>query len=96
MDTQVTATGFTIGSIGYMSPEQAMGKPVDKRADLYSLGIVLWELLTGEMPYHADEVFALAIKHMGVTLIFVLKLIRFRLRGKRTLREWEVRTIHPS
>jgi serine/threonine-protein kinase PpkA len=62
--TQATAPGFTPGSVGYMSPEQLMGKPVDKRTDLYSLGIVFWEMLTGETPYHADEVFALAFKHV--------------------------------
>lgn len=62
--TQVTATGLTLGSVGYMSPEHAMGKRVDQRSDIYSLGIVFWELLTGETPYHADDGFALALKHV--------------------------------
>jgi len=63
-DTKLTTTGTTLGSIPYMSPEQARSAAVDHRADLYSLGVVFWELLTGELPYTAETQLALAFKHI--------------------------------
>ncbi len=62
--TQMTGMGMSIGTPHYMSPEQARGKEVDGRADLYALGIVLYEMLTGTVPYDADETFAIGIKHI--------------------------------
>jgi serine/threonine protein kinase len=62
-ETQLTSTGMTVGSAGYMSPEQARGYDVDNRSDLYSLGVLFWEMLTGGLPYHAQDPFALALKH---------------------------------
>jgi len=59
----------TMGSIHYISPEQAHGDPVDARADIYSLGIVMYEMLTGQLPYEGDTVEAIAVQHMSQTLI---------------------------
>lgn len=55
----------TMGSIHYISPEQAHGDPVDARADIYSLGVVMYELLTGQLPYDGDTVEAIAVQHIS-------------------------------
>ncbi|HET6633050.1 MAG TPA: bifunctional serine/threonine-protein kinase/formylglycine-generating enzyme family protein [Rhodanobacteraceae bacterium] len=62
-DLRVTRVGTTVGSSGYMSPEQARGLPTDGRADLYSVGVMLYELLTGEMPYQGLDALSVAIAH---------------------------------
>ncbi|HUP91474.1 MAG TPA: protein kinase [Solimonas sp.] len=61
--TRLTATGVSIGSPRYMSPEQARGRKVDARADLYSLGAMLFEMLTGSPPYDGEEALAIIFKH---------------------------------
>jgi len=59
----LTRAGTTIGSPHYMSPEQSRGQKTDGRSDIYSLGCVLYEMLTGKPPYEADDVFAVIVKH---------------------------------
>ena len=63
--TRMTATGMSIGSPHYMSPEQAQGLEVDGRSDLYSLGVVLYEMLTGRLPFEAGNTLAVAYAHVN-------------------------------
>jgi hypothetical protein len=61
--THLTATGGVVGTAEYLSPEQATGKPVTKRSDLYSLGVVLYTLLTGRTPFEGDNLVDMLHKH---------------------------------
>src|ERR671921_710594 len=64
----ISRTGSVIGTAGYMSPEQALGNPATPKSDLYSLGVVLYEALTGELPYTADNPIAVSMKHVNEPL----------------------------
>src|ERR687894_2922516 len=61
---QLTADGRVLGTTDYVSPEQALGHPVTGQSDLYSLGIVLFEMLTGDVPFHGENQVAVAMKHV--------------------------------
>ena len=58
---EVTSTGRVLGSVPYLSPEQVQGEPVDARSDLYALGVVLYEALTGRRPFEGDNDIATAM-----------------------------------
>ncbi len=61
--SRITSAGLAVGSSGYMAPEQARGDEVDGRADLYSVGVLAYELLTGRLPYQSPDALALALMH---------------------------------
>ncbi|HXB14271.1 MAG TPA: protein kinase [Solirubrobacteraceae bacterium] len=60
----LTMAGRVLGTTDYVSPEQALGQPVTPQSDLYSLGIVLYEMLTGDVPFHGETPVAVAMKHV--------------------------------
>lgn len=67
-ETRMTMTGTVIGSPHYMSPEQAEAAPLDGRTDLYSLGIILYEMLTGAVPFSGESAISIGIKHITAQL----------------------------
>jgi hypothetical protein len=67
-DAKLTQHGVTIGTPTYIAPEQAYGQPIDGRADLYSLSIMLYEMITGVPPFDADEVGTLLRMHVSATV----------------------------
>ncbi len=63
-DSGLTAEGRVLGTTDYVSPEQALGHDVNGQSDIYSLGIVLYEMLTGDVPFHGENQVAVAMKHV--------------------------------
>jgi eukaryotic-like serine/threonine-protein kinase len=63
-DTQLTKTGYVIGSPKYMAPEQILGKKVDERADIYAIGVILYEMLTGVPPYSRGDHMSVMYQHV--------------------------------
>src|SRR5438067_1597147 len=63
--SQMTEVGSIIGTAQYLSPEQARGAPVDQTSDLYSAGVVLYEMLTGQVPFTGDTPLEIAMKHLS-------------------------------
>src|SRR5215471_10377894 len=66
-DNRLTVTGTTLGSLYYMSPEQIQGGQVDVRSDVYSVGVSLYELVTGKKPFDAESQFAIMSAHLART-----------------------------
>ena len=64
-DTKMTETNQVMGSVQYISPEQAKGQKTDERTDIYSFGIVLYELLTGTLPFDGETPVSVALKHIS-------------------------------
>ena len=62
--SRVTTVGLAVGSTAYMPPEQARGEGVDARADLYSVGVLAWEMLVGSLPYNAADALSMAVMHV--------------------------------
>lgn len=67
--SRITVEGAIIGTIFYMSPEQAMGEEIDGRTDLYSLGVMLYELTTGRLPFRADDPVAVISQHLYAPVV---------------------------
>ncbi|MFN8567651.1 MAG: Stk1 family PASTA domain-containing Ser/Thr kinase [Kouleothrix sp.] len=65
MSTALTETGVTFGTADYISPEQARGQPAGPQSDLYSLGVTLYEMLTGRLPFSGDSSIAVAMQHVS-------------------------------
>jgi serine/threonine protein kinase/lipopolysaccharide biosynthesis regulator YciM len=63
----ITGAGVMIGTPDYMSPEQVDGKDIDQRSDLYSLGVILYEMVTGQTPFEGDTPFTIGVKHKSET-----------------------------
>src|SRR5687768_1683656 len=62
--SRITASGLSVGTSHYMSPEQARGQEVDRRSDIYSIGVLLFEALSGKPPFEGDDGFAVAYAHV--------------------------------
>lgn len=67
--SRLTSEGIIVGTVFYLAPEQAMGEDIDGRADLYSLGVMLYELTTGQLPFQADDPLAVISQHLHAPVV---------------------------
>jgi len=67
--SRLTTEGTIVGTVFYLSPEQALGKEVDTRTDLYALGVMLYELTTGQLPFTSDDPFAIITQHLYAPVV---------------------------
>ena len=74
--TIINDSGVIMGSVHYFSPEQSRGQYVDEKSDIYSLGIVLYEMITGQVPFDADNPVTIAVMHMNDTIIPPSRLVK--------------------
>ncbi len=65
---QYTATGAVVGTPAYMAPEQGMGQPLDGRCDIYAMGVMLYEMVTGQVPFDAETPLAILMQHVNAAL----------------------------
>ena len=63
--SEMTETGSIMGTAHYLSPEQAQGKSVEATSDLYSIGVILFEMLAGQLPFHGDSAVSIAVQHLN-------------------------------
>lgn len=77
--TRLTKQGFVFGTPHYMSPEQAQGDPVDHRADIYALGVLMYEMATGKVPFDAESYMGVLTKHISMTVVPPSKVLGRRL-----------------
>jgi len=68
-DSQLTTEGTIVGTVSYLAPEQALGEEIDHRADLYALGVMLYELTTGQLPFTGDDPVAVILQHLHAPVV---------------------------
>ncbi|NIN09809.1 MAG: protein kinase, partial [Gemmatimonadales bacterium] len=69
MASRISSKGTIVGTVFYLAPEQALGGEVDGRADLYALGVMLYELTTGRLPFTADDPVAVISQHLHAPVV---------------------------
>ena len=79
--TRLTKQGFVFGTPHYMSPEQAQGDPVDHRADIYALGVLMYEMATGQVPFDAESYMGVLTKHISMPVVPPSKVLGHRRLG---------------
>ncbi|HEU5073634.1 MAG TPA: protein kinase [Polyangiaceae bacterium] len=79
--TRLTKQGFVFGTPHYMSPEQAQGDSVDHRADIYALGVLMYEMATGQVPFDAESYMGVLTKHISTTVVPPSKVLGHRRLG---------------